>query len=458
MEKSELTQRILELIREMKTVTSESISKELEIRYKMHVSPAVISYKLNRLWKNREIIRSTVPIQGENGKEKYLYADRSLMEHPLNTDFNIKNCKVQMCKYGDENAPIQKSVKAPTTRELIKKVFSEQEKPEPLFPEEIAKILKEKYVHEVHPYTIASALNRMVYKFGELTRSKRGFENGYLYHPDPRVIDEWTQNPPYKGLSADEKCILQLVRERIAITTDDIRKKAAKGERDLPVDYATLSFKIKKLKELIPWIRTEQYGSMTIIYDEQANPDALKEKLDKLRFWLSEEGKRKRAYGHEFESFGKYIFYDIVHVREKDWFSTAIEAQEKVRGRFGEYDLIIEHTFGPEEFALRETLVFEMKAAGRVKWSDLYGYDPKKQSWGFVSKLEKEKEEGIFRGKFVRPILVLAHTIESGLPGELGKEGVTIIYMSQMLEYLERKNIDPDCILKAIHAKYYKPR
>lgn len=69
MEKSELTQRILELIREMKTVTSESISKELEIRYKMHVSPAVISYKLNRLWKNREIIRSTVPIQGENGKK-----------------------------------------------------------------------------------------------------------------------------------------------------------------------------------------------------------------------------------------------------------------------------------------------------------------------------------------------------------------------------------------------------
>lgn len=455
MERSELTQRILELIKEKKIATAESISKELKIRYNMNVPPAVTSYKLNRLWKNWEIVRSTVPVQGDNGKKRYLYADKGLMEHPLNMDFKVKNCKVQMCKYGDENAPIQTSVKAPTTRELIKKVFSEQEKPEPLFPEEIAKILEEKYGHKVHPYTIASALNRMVYKFGELTRSKRGFENGCLYHPDPRVIDAWTQNHPYKGLSADEKCILQLVRERIAITTDDIRREAAKGKHDLPTECATLSFKIKKLKELIPWIRTEQYGSMTIIYDGQANPQTLKEKLDRIKFWLSEEGKRKTLYGHEFENFGKYFFFDIIS-RENDWFSTNIEAKVRVRGRFGEYDLVIEYTFGPPEFALRETLVFEFKAAGRVKSSDLIGYDTKKHSYGFITKLEKEKNEGIFKGRFVRPVLVLAHTIEPGLPYIISKEGVAIIYMSQIKSYLERKGIDPDHILKAIRAKYFK--
>jgi hypothetical protein len=458
MERNELTQRILELIKEMETVTSESISKELEKRYKMHVSPAVTSYKLNRLWKQREIVRSTVPVQGESQKKRYLYADRGLIEHPLNIDFKVKNCKVQMCKYGDENASIEKSVKSPTTRELIRRVFAEQEKPEPLFPEEIAKILKEKYEHEVHPYTIASALNRMVYKFGELTRSKRGFETGYLYHPDPRVIDEWTQNIPYKGLSADEKCILQLVRERIAITTDDIRREAAKGKHDLPVECATLSYKIKKLKELIPWIRTEQYGSMTIIYDGNANPQTLKEKLDQIKFWLSEEGRRKKAYGHEFEDFGKYLLFDVIHSKEKDWFSTNIEAKERVRGRFGEYDLIIEHTFGPPEFALRETLVFEFKAAGRVKSSDLISWDEKRHSYGFIPKLQKEKSDGIFKGKFVRPILVLAHTIEPGLPYIISKEGVAIIYMTQIKSYLERKNIDPDNILKAIHARYFKPR
>lgn len=441
----------------MKVVTSESISKELKARYKMQFSPAVISYKLNRLWKNWEIVRSNVPIQGENGKKRYLYADKSLVKHPLNIDFDVKNCRVQMCKYRDENATIQ-TPKAPTTRELIKKIFAEQKKPEPLFPEEIAKILKEKYGHEVNHYTIASALNRMVYKFGELTRSKRGFESGFLYHPDPRVIDEWTQNYPYKGLSADEKCILQLVRERIALTTDDIRREAAKGKHDLPVECATLSYKIKKLRELIPWIRTEQYGSMTIIYDGNANPQTLKEKLDQIKFWLSEEGRRKKAYGHEFEDFGKYLFFDIIHSRERDWFSTNIEAMERVRGRYGEYDLIIEHTFGPPEFALRETLVFEFKSAGRVKYSDLISYDEKKHSYGFIPKLEKEKNDGIFRGKFVRPILVLAHTIEPGLPYIIKQQGVAIIYMSQIKSYLERKNIDPDSILRAIHAKYFKPR
>jgi len=455
MERSELTQRILELIKEKKIATAESISKELEIKHKINVSPAVVSYKLNRLWKSREIVRSTVPVQGDNGKKRYLYADRSLTEQFLNVEFNARDCNVQMCKYGDENAPVKASVKKPTTRELIKKVFAEQEKPEPLFPEEIAKILKEKYGHEVHHYTIASALNRMVYKFGELTRSKRGFENGYLYHPDPRVIDEWTQNVPYKGLSADEKCILQLVRERLAITTDDIRRDAAKGKHDLPTECATLSFKIKKLKELIPWIRTEQYGSMTIIYDGQANPQTLKEKLDRIKFWLSEEGKRKTLYGHEFENFGKYFFFDIIS-RENDWFSTNIEAKVRVRGRFGEYDLVIEYTFGPPEFALRETLVFEFKAAGRVKSSDLIGYDTKKHSYGFITKLEKEKNEGIFKGRFVRPVLVLAHTIEPGLPYIISKEGVAIIYMTQIKSYLERKGIDPDHILKAIRAKYFK--
>ena len=69
---------------------------------------------------------------------------------------------------------------------------------------------------------------------------------------------------------------------------------------------------------------------------------------------------------------------------------------------------------------MRETLVFEFKTAGRVKWSDLFGYDPKKHFWGFITKLEKE--QGIFRGKFARPILVSAHTIESGLPSEILKK------------------------------------
>jgi hypothetical protein len=457
MERSELTQRILELIKEKKIATAESISKELKIKYRIDASPAVISYKLNRLWKSREIVRSTVPICGKNGKKRYVYADRILIKHHLTTEFNEGNYKIQVCEYGDENTPVKASINKPTTRELIKKVFAEQEKQEPLFPEEIAKILKEKYGHEVHHYTIASALNRMVYKFGELTRSKRGFENGYLYHPDPRVIDEWTQNVPYKGLSADEKCILQLVRERIAITTDDIRREAAKGRKDLPIEWATLSYKIKKLKELIPWIRTEQYGSMTILYDGQANPQTLKEKLDRIRYWLSEEGKRKAIYGHEFEDFGKFLFYNIIHIKEKDWISSNVTVKVRERGRFGEYDLIIEYTFGPPELVLRETLVFEFKASGRVKYSDLFGYDPKKHSWGFIDKLEKEKSEGIFRGKFVRPILVLAHTIEAGLPYMISQKGVAIIYMSQIKSYLQRKKTDVNQILRAIHLKQFKP-
>ncbi|KPV62398.1 MAG: hypothetical protein AOA65_1849 [Candidatus Bathyarchaeota archaeon BA1] len=68
---------------------------------------------------------------------------------------------------------------------------------------------------------------------------------------------------------------LQPARENMVITTNYIRREALKGKHNLPLAYATLSFNIRKLKELIPWIRTEQYGSVTIIYDGQANPEAL---------------------------------------------------------------------------------------------------------------------------------------------------------------------------------------
>jgi hypothetical protein len=297
----------------------------------------------------------------------------------------------------------------------------------------------------------------MVFRHGELGRSKTRFENGYLYHPDSRVIEKWVQNPPHKGLSPDEKGLLQLIREKSVVTIFDIRREATRGKSSIPLAFATLGFKIRKLKELVPWVRTEYYASTLIVFDAKANPEVLEEKLKQTKFWLSDEGKRKAAYGHEFESFGTYIFYNIVHEESNEWYSTNIEVEKNKKGRFGEYDLLITHTFGPPEFGLKETLVIEFKTIGKVQWRDLFGYDPKKHSWGFIEKLDKEKQDGMFRGKFVRPILVLAHTIESGLPGEILKRGVVIIYLSELLEYLRRKQKDPDNILKDIHAKYYKP-
>jgi hypothetical protein len=292
---------------------------------------------------------------------------------------------------------------------------------------------------------------------GEVARSRWKFEEGFLFHPDERVASDWIQNPPHKGLQPDEKCLLQLIRERTVLTSLDIRKEGFRNRSSLPTSFSTIGFKIHKLKQLIPWIRTEHYAACMIVYDASTNPEALEEKLKQVRFWLSDLGKRKSAYGHEFESFCAHIFYDKVYIENNEWSSTNLQVERNKRGRFGEFDLLISHTFGPPEFGLKETLVFEFKTAGKVQWGDLFGYNMKRHYWGFVTKLEKEKENGMFQGKFVRPILVLAHTIESGLPYELSRRGVGIIYMSDLLGYLERKRIDPDSILEATNSKYYRP-
>lgn len=445
--KSQLTQRILKIV-EDKMCTPTSICQDLESKYELKTVPKVTSFTLRRLWKKGAVCRSIAPIKTPAGRKEFIYGHRTLRDRTVETEFYGTNHKVIFGEYIKDSFT---SLPQTSTRLLIKKIFEGQFVPEPLFPEEISKTLQEKFDYHMSKQTVSSTLNKMVFKYGELRRSKRGYEGGYLYHSDPSIICKWTENHPYKGISPDEKCILQLVREKTVITTLDIRREAAKGKNDLFTSYAALSYKLRKLKELIPWIRTEQYGSVTIIYDGQANPQALEDKLGRVKFWLSEEGRRKAAYGHEFESFGKYIFYDIIHVKYNAWFLTNIEVYQKVRGRFGEFDLVIEYTIGPPEFALRETLVFEFKSHGRIKWPDLFGYK------GFIPKLKKEKQGGIFKGKFVRGILVLAFTIERGLPYELSKYDIKIIYMNELLEYLRRQNVNPDDILKAIGAKYYKP-
>jgi hypothetical protein len=448
------TELILDVLKKRDFWTSRSLSEELQEKCNADISRGDLSGRLYRLWKRNLILRSVAPIGGMKNRGECVYSCNDSRNQKVDAEFYGKIYEVQIAGYSGKSLP---TLSHSSTRFIIKQIFSAQEKPEPLFPYEISESMYQNYQCQPHHLTLSSTLNRMVYRYGELFRSKTRFEGGHLYHPNSQTVEEWIQNPPYKGLSPDEKCMLQLIKEKTVITTSDIRREATKAKSVLPTACATLVFKIEKLKTLVPWVRTEQYAYVTIIYDANSNPEILEEKLKQVKFWLSEEGKRRRAYGYEFESFCTYIFYDIVHESGKEWFSTDIEVEKNKKGRFGEYDLIIAHTFGPPEFGLKEMLVFEFKTAGRVQWGDLFGYNPKWHRWGFVTKLEKEKEEGIFRGKFVRPILVLAHSIESGLPFEILKHGVVTIYMSQLLEYLERKEIDPDRILKAINSKYYRP-
>jgi len=450
--KSEITQAILNIVKEKKVCTARRLSEYAEKEYGVKISPGCASYRLWRLWKSNSILRSVSYVVSGSKRSEYVYSVSDLLDRTIRLELNGKIQEIKVAEFKSSSTP-----RHLLARSIIKDVFDAQERPEPLFSNEILLIAKQRYGCDIKDMTLASALGRMVRRRGEVARSRMKFEEGYLYHPDARVIDNWIQNPPHKGLQPDEKCLLQLIRERTVLTSSDIRKEGFRGRNSLPTSFSTIAFKIHKLKQLIPWIRTEYYAANTIVYDASTNPEALEEKLKQVRFWLSDLGKRKSAYGHEFESFCAHIFYDKVYTENKEWFSTDIEVEKNKRGRFGEFDLLLSHSFGPPEFGLKETLVFEFKTAGRVQWRDLFGYDMKRHYWGFVTKLEKEKEEGMFRGKFVRPILVLAHTIESGLPYELSRRGVRIIYMSDLLGYLERKGINPDSILEATNAKYYRP-
>jgi len=451
---SRTTELILATLKRGDFWTARSLSEELQEKYNVDMPIGSLSSRLYGLWKRNLILRSAAAFSGIKGRGEYAYGYGDAKNNRVSVELYGKTFEIELSKYSGKS--LLTKTHSPT-RYLIKQIFAAQEKPEPLFPQEISQIMKQKYQYEPNFLTLSSTLNKMVYRYGEMARSKTKFQQGYLYDPDPRTIEEWIQNPPHKGLSPDEKCILQLIREKTVITTLDIRREATNRSKSLPTAFATLSFKIRKLKEFVPWVRTELYANTMVVYDTKANPEVIEEKLRQVKFWLSEEGKRRSAYGYEFESFGTHIFYDIVHRKSEEWYSTNIEVEKNKKGRFGEYDLLITHTFGPAEFGLQETLVFEFKTVGKVQWRDLFGHNPKWHTWGFITKLEKEKEDGMLRWKFVRPILVLAHTIESGLPFEIQKHGVTIIYLSELLDYLKRKHINPDEILKTIKAKYYKP-
>lgn len=452
--KSDLATQFVKLLKEKRICTPNSVSECLTNENGEKISPSVTSMKLYRLWKEKLVTRSLIPIRTPRGRREYVYGVASLKDKAIKIEFYGKTHEVTWVEYNKKFTNPRTRI---STRSIIKSIFNEQKAPEPLFPYEISKIMKERYNHQVCKSTLSSTLLKMV-KRGELAR-KGGFEFGYLSYPDPQIIDKWTQDFPFKGLSLDEKYILQLVRENIVITTNDIRTKAAKGERNLPLPYATILWKLKKLKRLIPWLRTEQHGSLTIIYDCRANQQILKEKLDRVKYSISEEGRRRKIFGREFEDFGKYIFYDIIHVERGEWAAIAVDIDTNKRGRYGgEFDLIIEFTFGPPEFALRITLVFEFKASGRVKWNEVFGYNPRTHSLGFIKKLEREKRwKGIFHKKFVKPVLVAAHTVDRGIQGEIEEIGGDVIYISQVRDYYERIGANPDDIIKIIKAKYYKP-
>jgi hypothetical protein len=440
---------ILEILSEKGSMAPSALKTGLDSEYGKNVSLQTVSYTLKRLWERGNILRSIQPVVNSNGKKEFIYARRQgRSEEPVDIAVEGKPT-IALVKYKPEYVS---KVRTKNARGVIKQIFEKQSEPEPLFMGEIAKKVSEDG-RGLSKQTLASTLSRMVFERGEMFRSGYKFYDGYLYHPDSRVIERWIQEPPHKGLEADEKGMLQLIRERTVITTKEIRRLATQG-RNLPDSYSSIEHKVRKLKELIPWVRTEVYGSTTLICDGKANSEVLKDKLERVKFWLSEEGKVKRAIGLEFQDFGKHIFYDVVH-GNSEWSSTAVSAELGKMGRFGEYDLLIEHTFGPIEFTLRETLVFEFKL-GMISWKDLFGYNAKHHSWGFLDKLEEEQRHGIFRGKFVRPIVVAAHTIEGGLGGEVRKRGGSVIFMSDLLDYLSRKGIDPESVLKAVGAKHYK--
>jgi len=452
--KSDLATQIVRLLNEKRVVTPNSASECLTNESNEKISPSVTSMKLYRLWKEERITRSLIPIMTPRGRKEYVYGLASLKEETIKVEFYGKKQEVTLMGYMKKlvNSRTRTSI-----RTIVKGIFNKQKAAEPLFPYEIGKIMNEKYNRQVSKITLSSTLLKMV-KRGELAR-KGGFEFGHIFHPDPQIIDKWTQDFPFKGLSQDEKYILQLVRENLAITSNDIRTKAAKGESDLPSAYATILWKLEKLKRHIPWLRTEQHGSLTIIYNNQANPQTLKKKLDKIKFWQSEDGRRRRLFGHEFEDYMKYVLCDIVQVKRGEWAASAINVERNKKGRFGgEFDLIIEFTLGPPEFALGVVLVFEFKASGRVMWNEVFGFDPLLHSLGFMKKVEAEKRwNGLFHKKFVKPILVAANTVDRGIQGEIEELGGNVIYISQVRKYLERIGVNQDDIVKIIKAKYYKP-
>lgn len=447
--RSGLNGPIFRIISEVGSATPSALKIKLESEFGRSSSLQTLSYTLRRLWERGKLLRSINPVPNANGKKEYIYTHRKGRREEVAELVVEGRPTITLVGYKPEY--VSKRGHRPA-RDIVKEIFEKQARPEPLFLREILKKAEE-WGHPPSMRTMSSALNRMVFEHGEISRSGYKFDEGYLYHLDSRVIEKWIQEPPHKGLEPDEKGMLQLIREKKIITTKEIRRLAAQG-RNLPESYSSIDHKVRKLKELVPWVRTEVYGSTTLLCDGKANPEVLKSKLERVKFWLSEEGKIKRAIGLEFQNFGKHVFYDVVH-GSGEWFSTAISAEPSKIGRYGEYDLLIEHTFGPIEFGLRETLVFEFKL-GMISWKDLFGYNKKHHSWGFFDKLEEEQRHGIFRGKFVRPIIVAAHTIEGGLGGEVRKRGGSVIFMSDLLDYLSRKGINPNEVLKAVGAKHFK--
>jgi hypothetical protein len=120
---------------------------------------------------------------------------------------------------------------------------------------------------------------------------------------------------------------------------------------------------------LVSWVRYLNVFGLLVAWDGRIPETEVTDRIKKLGYWASEEGKRRRQIGDEWENYVEQWFKLVA--QRNEWQLRILEERKKWRGvTRREFDRIFKASLGPPELAIALYLIFEMKA-GFISASDV---------------------------------------------------------------------------------------
>jgi len=196
---------------------------------------------------------------------------------------------------------------------------------------------------------------------------------------------------------------------------------------------------------LVSWVRYLNIFGLLVAWDGRIPEAEVIEVIKKLGYWASEEGKRRRQIGDEWENYVEKWFKLVA--QRNEWQLRILEERKKWRGiTRREFDRIFKVSLGPRELAIALYLIFEMKA-GFISASDVDI---------FYSKVINEPEFRNFATGGAKNnavmIMVGAKSAEPNAFKKAASMGMKIILHTSIEDVMERLTGDTTTFYKITNA------
>jgi hypothetical protein len=171
-----------------------------------------------------------------------------------------------------------------------------------------------------------------------------------------------------KEVGVDDSLLSYIIRKFGRQAALEVKSEGTGSQYRIVVNRLGSDFKPEG-RGLVSWVRYLNIFGLLVVWDDRIPEAELFETIKKLGYWASEEGKRRRQIGDEWEDYVEKWFRLVD--QHDEWRLKILEARRKWKGSSKrEFDRIFKVSLGPPELAISLYLIFEMKA-GFISTSDI---------------------------------------------------------------------------------------